>query len=172
MTNHDDVRDSMTNSKKRSGAEIDVELVRQLADVLVASGLTEIECSGADWRVRVAKQALVAPMAMAQPPAAAPAVGAPSPVAEAGTKSEADPFADHPGLLTSPMVGIVYTSAEPSSPAFVSVGDSVAVGDTVLLIEAMKVFNPIKAHRAGRIERMFVSTGMPVEYGEPLLLIA
>jgi acetyl-CoA carboxylase biotin carboxyl carrier protein len=70
------------------------------------------------------------------------------------------------------MVGVVYTSSEPTAPPFVQIGDQVTAGDTVLLIEAMKVFNPIKAHRTGTIERIFVTSGMPVEYGEPLLLIA
>ena len=70
------------------------------------------------------------------------------------------------------MVGVVYTAAEPTAPPFVKIGDEVAAGDTVLLIEAMKVFNPIKAQRAGTVERIFVTSGMPVEYGEPLLLIA
>jgi acetyl-CoA carboxylase biotin carboxyl carrier protein len=154
----------MTASKKRS--TIDVDVVRQLADVLSAAGLTEIECEGDDWRVRLAR----APAAMA----AAPPVPTSPPVVierEIAVKSEAEALADHPGLLKSPMVGIVYVSPEPSAPAFVRQGETVAVGDTVLLIEAMKVFNPIKAHCAGRIERIFAVGGTPVEYGEPLLLI-
>ena len=113
-------------------------------------------------------------MRLARAPAAVAAAPAPSPAAverEIAAKSEAEALAEHPGLLKSPMVGVVYVSPEPSAPAFVKPGDTVAVGDTVLLIEAMKVFNPIKAHCAGRIERIFAVGGMPVEYGEPLLLI-
>jgi acetyl-CoA carboxylase biotin carboxyl carrier protein len=162
----------MTAVKKRGA--IDVDVVRQLADVLSSAGLTEIECEGDDWRVRLAR--LPAPVAAPATAASAPlSAGAfPSPaVSENGSavKAEAEALPDHPGLLKSPMVGVVYVSPEPSAPPFVKLGDPVAVGDTVLLIEAMKVFNPIKAHRAGRIERIFAVSGTPVEYGEPLLLI-
>jgi acetyl-CoA carboxylase biotin carboxyl carrier protein len=161
----------MSAVKKRG--PIDVDMVRQLADVLSSAGLTEIECEGDDWRVRLAR--LPAAVAAASTPASAAMTAAafPSPaVAEnEGPVREAEALADHPGLLKSPMVGVVYVSPEPSAPPFVKLGDPVAVGDTVLLIEAMKVFNPIKAHCAGRIERIFAVGGTPVEYGEPLLLI-
>jgi acetyl-CoA carboxylase biotin carboxyl carrier protein len=161
----------MTQPKKR--ATFDVDMVRQLADVLSAADLTEIECEGDDWRVRIARTpaavTVAASVAPAAPPMAAAITGADR---ELAAKADAEPPADHPGLLKSPMVGIVYVAPEPSAPSFVKPGDTVAVGDTVLLIEAMKTFNPIKAHCAGRIERIFVSGGMPVEYGEPLLLIA
>jgi acetyl-CoA carboxylase biotin carboxyl carrier protein len=155
----------MTQIKKRTTVDLDV--VRQLADVLAEANLTEIEYQNADCRVRVAR--------MASAPAAAALIPAPAPVsagavaAPGGTEAEA--FAGHPGLLTSPMVGVVYVAPEPGAAPFVKVGDSVSLGDTVLLIEAMKVFNPIKAHCSGRIERIFVAGGLPVEYGEPLLLI-
>lgn len=160
----------MTQTKKRTG--IDLDTVRQLANMLAESGLTEIEYADADCRIRVAKtiSAAPAPLSAVAPD---PAVLVPTTVDKDGqAHSEADLFANHPGLLTSPMVGVVYTSSEPGAPPFVKMGDQVAAGDTVLLIEAMKVFNPIKAHRAGCVERLFVSSGMPVEYGEPLLLIA
>ena len=159
----------MTPSKKR--AAIDVEVVRQLAEILSATGLTEIECEGDEWRVRIARTP--AGTVVAAPAASSATVLPPiTPGADdAGGKGDIEAVADDPGLLKSPMVGIVYVSPEPSAPAFVKSGDTVAVGDTVLLIEAMKVFNPIKAHRAGRIERIFVASGTPVEYGEPLLLI-
>ena len=100
-----------------------------------------------------------------------PTTAAGTPHRGPAAKSEAEQTAEHPGILASPMVGVVYTKAEPDTPAFVSVGDTVKIGDTVLLIEAMKVFNTIKAHRSGRIARVFVDNGVPVEYGEPLLLI-
>ncbi len=161
----------MTQTKKRPG--IDLEIVRQLASLLAETGLSEIEYATGDCRVRVAKTFGSA----AGPHAGATGANAPivpSALAEkdAAPHSETEEFVDHPGLLTSPMVGVVYTSSEPTAPPFVRLGDQVAAGDTVLLIEAMKVFNPIKAHRAGTIERIFVSSGMPVEYGEPLLLIS
>ena len=162
----------MTQTKKRAG--IDLDTVRQLAHMLTESGLTEIEYANADCRIRVAKT--IAGASTSLPACDAPdatMLVAPTTDGKDGQgRSEADAFVDHPGLLTSPMVGVVYTSSEPGAAPFVKMGDQVAVGDTVLLIEAMKVFNPIKAHRAGCVERLFVSSGMPVEYGEPLLLIA
>jgi acetyl-CoA carboxylase biotin carboxyl carrier protein len=162
----------MTQTKKRSG--IDLDTVRQLANMLAESGLTEIEYANADCRIRVAKTVAAVPASLpaSAAPDAAVLVSATVDGKDGQARNETDAFADHPGLLTSPMVGVVYTSSEPGAPPFVKMGDQVAVGDTVLLIEAMKVFNPIKAHRAGCVERLFVSSGMPVEYGEPLLLIA
>jgi acetyl-CoA carboxylase biotin carboxyl carrier protein len=140
---------------------INAERVRQLSRLLDETGLDEIEYSGPDWRVRVVRRG-------ARPPAAAAeAPEAPSqPAAET-----AETFAAHPGVVKSPMVGVVYTSPDPSTPPFVRVGDQIAEGQTLLLIEAMKVFNPIKAPRSGRLARVFVTTGTPVEYGEPLVLI-
>lgn len=143
----------------------DLETIRELAELLSRTGLTEIEWEQDDSRIRVART---------PPPAMVAAGAAPVPLAKGADsvdQSEPEAWAGHPGLLTAPMVGVAYTAAEPGSPDFVRIGDSVAVGDTVLLIEAMKVFNPIKAHRAGRVSRVFVGNGVPVEYGEPLLLI-
>ena len=147
-------------TEQRRKPKVDAEAVRALADLLHETGLTEIEYGHGDWRVRVAKTPAPAPIH------AAPAVAAPTDGAAA-----TDPDLDHPGLIASPMVGVVYTSAEPGTPEFVKVGDTVATGDTLLLIEAMKVFNPIKAQHPGRVTRIFVSSGMPVEYGEPLIII-
>jgi acetyl-CoA carboxylase biotin carboxyl carrier protein len=162
----------MTQTKKRSG--IDLDAVRQLVNVLAESGLTEIEYATGDCRIRVAKAAAagLASVPASTVPSAAMLASTTIDGKDGQPRGEAEAFGDHPGLLTSPMVGVVYTSSEPAGPPFVKIGDHVAAGDTVLLIEAMKVFNPIKAHRAGSIERLFVSSGMPVEYGEPLLLIA
>ena len=160
----------MTQTKKRSS--IDLEIIRQLAAVLSEAGLSEIEYASGGCRVRVAKILTSAALPGAGTPSATVIASTPLTEKDGPARSEADAFADHPGLLTSPMVGVVYTSAEPTAPPFVKIGDEVVAGDTVLLIEAMKVFNPIKAQRAGTIERIFVTSGMPVEYGEPLLLIA
>ena len=162
-------------STKSTTPSLNPDLVRELAALLDDTGLTEIDYDSGQWRVRVARTASHAAAAPAtdgahrRDPAAATASAAPTRAPAA--KSEAERIADHPGLLASPMVGVVYTQAEPGTPSFVSVGDSVKVGDTVLLIEAMKVFNTIKAHRSGRVTRVFVENGVPVEYGEPLLLI-
>lgn len=153
-------RRTMAAAKKT--AEFDPDLVRELASLLSETGLSEIEYALGDLRVRVARNA--------QPVASVPAVGAHMTAAAAPAR-EADAVLDHPGLVTSPMVGVVYTTAEPSQPPFVRVGDAVEAGATVLLIEAMKVFNPIKAPHAGIVTRILVSNGVPVEYGEPLLII-
>ena len=161
----------------KKSMSIDIEMVRALAGVLTDAGLSEIEYDAGDWRVRVTR----APAALAATPfigaagaaliGGPPAAAATAPVVEAVAAPTRESLAGHPGLLSSPMVGIAYTSPDPGSPPFVSVGDQVSEGTTVLLIEAMKVFNPIKAHRSGRIDRIFVDGQTPVEYGEPLLLI-
>lgn len=148
-----------------SKQQIDSALVRKLAKLLDETGLNEIEYGTADWHLRVAKgsPAHVAPPAPAAAPAAMAAGGA--------TRAPGEDLTTHPGAVTSPMVGIVFTQADPDSPPFVQIGDEVEEGQTVLLIEAMKVFNPIKAPRAGRVTRLLVDNGSPVEYGEPLLII-
>lgn len=141
------------------------ERVRALARLLEETGLTEIEIEQSGIRVRVARHG--APVYGAPPPASAVSAAAAPTAAEA----ESDALANHPGVVRSPMVGVAYTSSDPNAPPFVKAGDQVAAGQTMLLIEAMKVFNPIKAPRAGKVTRIFVTSGAPVEYGEPLALI-
>jgi acetyl-CoA carboxylase biotin carboxyl carrier protein len=143
---------------------IDNEAVRQLALILTETGLTEIEVEGKEGRIRVARAApqVVQATVAAPAPAAAPAPEAPP----------APPDdAHHPGAVLSPMVGIAYLSPEPSAPTFVTVGQTVAAGQTLLLIEAMKTFNQIKAPKAGTVSRILVPSGTPVEYGQPLMII-
>ncbi len=153
----------MSGPKKK--ADIDADVVRELASLLSETGLSEIEYAIGEWRVRVARNG--GPAVAAAPLAAtARAAGA-----DAGVVRDHDAVLDHPGLLTSPMVGVVYTATDPSTPPFVKAGDTVEAGATLLLIEAMKVFNPIKAPHAGVVTRILVSNGVPVEYGEPLLII-
>lgn len=143
------------------------ERVRALARLLEETGLTEIEIEQAGVRVRVARHpAPVHGAATPAPMSAASVVSAP-----AAAETPSDALANHPGLVRSPMVGVAYISSDPNAPPFVKVGDQVAAGQTLLLIEAMKVFNPIKAPRAGKVVRIFVANGAPVEYGEPLALI-
>jgi acetyl-CoA carboxylase biotin carboxyl carrier protein len=153
-------------AKSKGTPEIDADIVRTLADLLHEKNLSEIEYSGEDWHVRVAKGTpggtVISAPAVASVPPPAPAADAPKP---------ADTVADHPGVVASPMVGTVYVSDEPDAPPFVSVGDSVAEGETLVLIEAMKVFNPIKAPKSGKISQILISNGDPVEFGEPLLII-
>ena len=146
----------------------DPEAIRALAALLVETGLSEIELAERDSRIRVVR---AAPVVVAAPPAAL-ALAAPH-VANA-VPAPAEPKADdaqHPGAVTSPMVGVVYLAPEPGAPVFVSVGQSVVAGQTLLLIEAMKTFNQIKAPRAGTVTRILVTPGAPVEYGEPLLIL-
>ena len=152
-----------------SGITFDPSAIRELAKILRETDLTEIELVEKDSRIRVAR-VMPAPAAMtyaaapAAPPMAAPAV-APEPTLSA----EFDP--KHPGAVTSPMVGVAYLSPEPGSPPFVQVGAQVSAGQTLLLIEAMKTFNQIKAPKSGTVTRILIEPGTPVEYGEPLMLI-
>ncbi len=142
---------------------IDTAEIRALAEILADTGLTEIEVSDGESRVRVARAPAPA-IAAATATLAAPATATPA------TRAEPAP-ADHPGAVNSPMVGIAYLSAEPGTPPFVTPGQSVAAGQTLLLIEAMKTFNQIKAPHAGVVTRVLVTSGQPVEYGEALLVL-
>ena len=145
--------------------DIDGDLVRKLAGLLDETGLTEIEFAEGEKRIRVTKGG-TAPAFYTQAPAggvAAPAAAASAPAA-LGVSS-------HPGALTSPMVGTAYISSEPGGPPFVRVGDTVKAGQTVLIIEAMKVMNPIKAPKAGTVSQILVGDAQPVEFGEVLLII-
>ncbi len=146
---------------------IDTAEIRILAEILAETGLTEIEVSDGESRVRVARTpATIAPMAaVSAPVATAPMpVPAPSPVQEVAV-------GDHPGAVKSPMVGVAYLSSEPGVAPFVLPGQAVVAGQTLLLIEAMKTFNQIKAPKAGAVRSIHVSSGQPVEYGELLVVI-
>ncbi len=148
------------------GMNVDIKLVRDLAAILEKAGLTEIEVEDGDRKIKVARSGgtfVSAPAAMA--PAPAPAV--PAPAAEA-----AAPVDDHAGAQKSPMVGTAYLAAEPGADNFISVGDKVAVGDTLLIVEAMKVMNPITAETAGTVKAILVENGQPIEYDQPLVVIA
>ncbi len=146
---------------------VDAEAIRVLADILRDTGLTEIEIAEGDTRIRVKRTPAPVQAAVphvAPPPAHLAAAAAPATV-------EVTDYAQHPGAVKSPMVGVAYLSPEPGSPAFVGVGQAVAAGQTLLLIEAMKTFNQIKAPRAGTVSRVLISPGVPVEYGEVLMVI-
>lgn len=148
--------------------DINSDLVRKLAALLEETGLSEIEYGTGTWRVRVAKHA--EPVIVSSAPTSAPAADtAPTP---ASTATEAKADAAHPGAITSPMVGTVYTSPEPGTPPFVQTGDRVEQGQTLLLIEAMKTFNEIRAPRAGEITEILVEDRMPVEYGDVLMILS
>ncbi len=147
--------------------EFDAAAIRELAQILRETDLTEIELVDKEARLRVVRQAVIAAPAATQVTVTAPA----APVAVAAPIAPEAADADHPGAVTSPMVGVAYLSPEPGAAAFVTVGSKVAQGQTLLLIEAMKTYNQIKASRAGTVTRILVESGTPVEYGEPLMII-
>ena len=151
------------------GFELDEALLRQLADVMAETGLTEIEMADGERSLRVAKQAAAAEMV----PAAMPAAVAPAPAATADSataSSSGSGYADA-DLLNSPMVGTGYLSPEPGAAPFIKVGDQVTPDKTVMIIEAMKVMNPIRAHKTGTVTQVLITDGQPVEFGEPLIVI-
>ena len=144
--------------------QVDIKLVRQLAELLDETSLSEIEVEDGGRKIRVVRAlTMAAPVAMAAPVTAAPVAAAPAPVAT--------PAGDHPGTVKSPMVGTAYLSPNPDAATFVSVGAAVAQGDTILIIEAMKVMNPILAPRAGKVTAVLVGSGQPVEFDQPLVVI-
>jgi acetyl-CoA carboxylase biotin carboxyl carrier protein len=150
--------------------QIDSEMVRQLAGILNDTGLTEIEYESGGTRIRVARTQQQTVFAGGAPVAYAPAPAPASAAPGAAAPAPADP-GSHPGAVKAPMVGVAYLSPEPGAPAFIKVGDQVSEGQTLVLIEAMKTFNPVKAPRAGRVAQILVENGAPVEYGEPLVII-
>jgi acetyl-CoA carboxylase biotin carboxyl carrier protein len=150
--------------------QIDAGLVRQLAELLDTTRLTEIEVQDGDRRIRVART-----VTMAAPASAVQMAAAAAPVASAApapaTAPALAPPTDHAGLVKSPMVGTVYMSAEPGAAPFVAPGKQVAAGDTLLIVEAMKVMNPIVAPKAGTVTQVLVENGQPVEFDQPLVVV-
>jgi acetyl-CoA carboxylase biotin carboxyl carrier protein len=143
---------------------IDDEAIRKLAALMDDTGLNEIEIEEGDRRMRVVRGGGAVMMA-------APAVAAaPAPAAASAPAAPAN-AADHPGVVKSPMVGTAYLQGEPGAPPFISVGQTVKPGDTLVIIEAMKIMNPIKAVTGGTVTRILVKDAQPVEFGEPLLII-
>jgi acetyl-CoA carboxylase biotin carboxyl carrier protein len=153
-------------------ANIDAALVREIANMLSESDLTEIEVEKGDLRIRVARQATMVAPAPAYAPAYAPAPVAAAPVGtpmDSLAPAEAHAAAD---VLKSPMVGTAYLRPSPDAKAFIEIGTHVIAGQKVLLVEAMKTFNDIVAHKNGAITAILIEDGQPVEYGQPLLVIA
>ena len=143
--------------------ELDEKALRLIASILEETGLTEIEVESNDQVIRVAKHpANTAPVVAAPAPAAAPATAAPAASSAPEVPKDA---------VTSPMVGTVYLAPEPSAANFVSVGDSVKEGQTLLIIEAMKVMNPLASPKSGKITQILIEDGQPVEFGEPLIVV-
>ncbi len=156
------MNDPEARAEPQGADSLDARLVRELANVLNETGLTEIEVERGDLKIRVAKTLATASMVAA--PSTSPALAAPAPPAPA-------PIAASGSAVKSPMVGTVYLQAQPGAPPFIRVGDRVSQGQTLLLVEAMKTMNPIGAPAAGVILELLVADGQPVEYGESLVVI-
>ncbi len=158
-------------SAGKSGMNVDTALVRELAEMLGDTGLTEIEVEDGERKIRVSRGggvaavAAPAPMAAPSPTPAAPAPTAPAP--DSGGAAEADVA----GAIKSPMVGTVYLAPEPGAADFVKVGDSVKEGQTLVIVEAMKVMNPITADKAGTVKSILVENAQPVEFDQPLVVV-
>ena len=146
---------------------VDQNLIRELADLLGETGLTEIEIEQDGLRVRVARSGAVNAAVQAAPAPAPPPRKAEEPAA---APAESD-FATHPGALASPMVGTAYRAPEPGAPPFVEVGSEIEEGQTVMIVEAMKTMNQIPAPRSGTVTAILVEDGEPVEFGQPLIII-
>jgi acetyl-CoA carboxylase biotin carboxyl carrier protein len=146
--------------------EMDTEFVRKLAQILHETHLGEIELAEGDKRIRVARPTVT----MAAAPVVAAQAG-PAAAGPAGAPAAGNDLGKHPGAVKSPMVGTAYLAPEPGKPNFVSVGDKVTAGQTLLIIEAMKTFNPIKAPKSGTVSQILVDNARPVEFGEPLMIV-
>jgi len=158
----------MAASSKTASARSETKLVQELADILDKSGLAELEYETDAVAIRLSRVTGAAPVVAAAPAVSAPAA-APAPV-PAEPSAAANP-ADHKGAVTSPMVGTVYTAPEPGAAEFVSEGDTVKAGQTLFIVEAMKVMNPITAPSAGKVTKIFVQNAQPIEFGEALAII-
>ena len=160
-----------TGGTRASGMNVDTKLVRELAELLGETGLTEIEVEDGDRKIKVSRGGGVAMAAVPAPMAApAPVAAAPTPAAAPAPAGE-EALADHADALKSPMVGTAYLAPEPGAPDFIKVGDSVKQGDTLLIVEAMKVMNPITADKAGTIKAILIENAQPVEFDQPLIVI-
>ena len=156
---------------RKSGMNIDTALVRELAELLNETGLTEIEVEDDDRKIRVSRGAVAsaAPVYAAAP---APMAAAPAPAAAAPAAPEPAAGPDTTNAVKSPMVGTCYLTPEPGAAPFITVGQAVKEGDTLLIVEAMKVMNPIIAPRAGTVTAILIETAQPVEFDQPLVVIA
>jgi acetyl-CoA carboxylase biotin carboxyl carrier protein len=146
-----------------SQVPIDKDAIKQLSELLNEHELSEIEIQNGNYRIRLARTLVQASHSIIQSQSA--------PIQSIGGNTAAASNDIHPGTVKSPMVGTVYMSPEPGSPQFIQVGSTVSEGQTLLIIEAMKVMNPIKAARSGRISQIYVKDAQPVEFGEPLVII-
>jgi len=164
----------MATTPKKSAAKTvvastEASFVKELADILDQAGLAELEYETDAVAIRLSRVTTTAPVAAA-PVAAAPVAAAPIAIAEPALDLPANP-ADHPGAVKSPMVGTVYTAPDPDAPAFITEGAAVTAGQTLFIVEAMKVMNPITAPKAGTVVKIFVQNAQPIEFGEALVIV-
>ena len=164
----------MATTPKKSAAKTadtsnEASFVKELADILDQAGLVELEYETEAVAIRLSRVTAAAPVAAA-PVAAAPVAATPAAIAEPVAELPANP-ADHPGAVKSPMVGTVYTAPEPDAPAFITEGATVTAGQTLFIVEAMKVMNPITAPKAGTVVKIFVQNAQPIEFGEALVIV-
>lgn len=153
--------------------KLDTKLIRELANILKDADLGEIEVEQGDLRIRVSRPD-PAPMMVSAPVSSAPAAAAPTAAAAPAVLTAPAAAADagaHAGAVKSPMVGTAYLAPEPGAADFIKEGDTVKEGQTLLLVEAMKTFNPVTAHVSGTVKEIIVKDAQPVEYGEPLVII-
>jgi acetyl-CoA carboxylase biotin carboxyl carrier protein len=160
----------MAASSKTASARSETKLVQELADILDKSGLAELEYETDTVAIRLSRVTGAAPGVAPAPVVTAPAAAPASALAPAEPTAVANP-ADHQGAITSPMVGTVYTAPEPGATDFVSEGDMVKAGQTLFIVEAMKVMNPITAASAGKVTKILVQNAQPIEFGEALAII-
>ena len=157
------------SAAKTAAASNEASFVKELADILDQAGLVELEYETEAVAIRLSRVTAAAPVAAA-PVAAAPVAATPAAIAEPVAELPANP-ADHPGAVKSPMVGTVYTAPEPDAPAFITEGATVTAGQTLFIVEAMKVMNPITAPKAGTVVKIFVQNAQPIEFGEALVIV-
>ena len=154
---------------------LDTKIIGRMAEILDKNNLSEIEYEDEGCRISLKRELNIAPMAAPMPMPATVQMPAPAAITSAAPSAPAaeveEDYSKNPGSVKSPMVGVVYLSSDPNSPNYVKVGDTIAEGDTVCMIEAMKTYNPVKAHKGGRVSKILVESGDPVEYGEPLVVI-
>ena len=153
------------SAAKTAAASNEASFVKELAYILDQAGLAELEYETDVVAIRLSRVNAAAPVAAATPVAAAPVA-----IAEPVSELPANP-ADHPGAVKSPMVGTVYTAPEPDAPAFITEGATVTAGQTLFIVEAMKVMNPITAPKAGTVVKIFVQNAQPIEFGEALVIV-
>ena len=154
------------SAAKTAAASNEASFLKELADILDQTGLAELEYETEAVAIRLSRVTTAAPVTAAAPVAAA----APAAIAEPVAELPANP-ADHPGAVKSPMVGTVYTAPEPDAPAFITEGATVTTGQTLFIVEAMKVMNPITAPKAGTVVKIFVQNAQPIEFGEALVIV-